>query len=201
MASPPPSVLLISCRSQQLLGRGSIQCHWRELRQWRTTWPRNSSRGPLAGPHHLHLRGVFSLKRRVIHVLQRLCEHGLYPKAEKCELHKVELSFLSYHIGPPGVAMETTKVAVVLQWPESRSTMELQCFLGFANFYHRVICNFSSVTVPLSDLLKLAKQKAITLNPEAWGTFKHLKGVFTSAPILKLPVLSQRHGKPEKLSP
>lgn len=53
-------------------------------------------------------------------VLQCLCVHGLYAKAEKCKFHQRQFSFLSYHLGPQGVGMEDSKLAGVDGRPESR---------------------------------------------------------------------------------
>lgn len=39
-------------------------------------------------------------------VLQKLREHRLYMKAEKCLFHQTEISFLGYRICPEGVKME-----------------------------------------------------------------------------------------------
>lgn len=42
----------------------------------------------------------------VCQVLERLIQHNLFAKVEKCEFHKTEISYLGYRIGPKGVAME-----------------------------------------------------------------------------------------------
>lgn len=62
-------------------------------------------------------------------VLARLLHHHLYAKAEKCEFHKTEISFLGYRI-----AMEQDKLSVVTTWPVPWSVRELQQFLSFADF-------------------------------------------------------------------
>ncbi|KAI7795689.1 hypothetical protein IRJ41_003218 [Triplophysa rosa] len=74
-------------------------------------------------------------------VLQRLIEHQLYAKVEKCEFHQTSTSFLGY-------------VKAVLDWPQLSTLKELQQLLGFANFYRRFIRNFSAVAAPLTSLTK-----------------------------------------------
>jgi len=61
----------------------------------------------------------------------------------------------------------------------------VQAFIGFVNFYHRFIQDFSTIAQPLFDL---------TQSDHAWnwGTkkqeaFEHLKMVVTTAPILASP--------------
>uniref|UniRef100_A0A3B1ID85 Gypsy retrotransposon integrase-like protein 1 n=1 Tax=Astyanax mexicanus TaxID=7994 RepID=A0A3B1ID85_ASTMX len=152
-------------------------------------------------------------------VLRRLLDHQLYVKAEKCEFHVQELSFLGYTIRPGGVSMNSDKVKAVVDWPRPRTVKELQRFLGFSNFYRRFIRGFSAVAAPLTSLLK-GNSKALNWSSAADGAFQELKDRFTSAPILKHPnpelpfevevdasdtgvgaVLSQRSGTPPKLHP
>lgn len=59
-------------------------------------------------------------------VLQRLIEHQLYAKAEKCEFHQTTTSFLGYIISQKGVAMDERKVKAVLDWPQPTTLKELQ---------------------------------------------------------------------------
>lgn len=103
--------------------------------------------------------------------------------------------------------------------PTPTTVKELQCFLGFTNFYQQFIRSFSSVTTPLTALLKKVP-KCLQWNPEAEKSFTLLKTAFLSSPILKCPdsmkpfivevdafesgvraVLSQHFGKKPKLHP
>ncbi|KAI2668774.1 Transposon Tf2-9 polyprotein [Labeo rohita] len=90
----------------------------------------------------------------VAEVLQRLREHQLYLKAEKCSFHQRSVQFLGYVIDHHGVRMDEGKVDAVVSWPKPNTIKELQRFLGFANFYHRFIQGFSHITNPLTNLLK-----------------------------------------------
>ncbi len=69
-------------------------------------------------------------------VLRRLIDHA---KIEKYEFHQTLTSFLGYIISADGVAMDEKKINSVLNWPTPKTTKDLQCFLGFANFYRRFI--------------------------------------------------------------
>lgn len=68
-------------------------------------------------------------------VLQRLRDHNLYTKGEKCEFHQTKVKFLGYVIQPGEVAMDGQKITAIMEWPPPRTLKELQCFLGFGNFY------------------------------------------------------------------
>ncbi|KAI2647957.1 Transposon Tf2-9 polyprotein [Labeo rohita] len=158
-------------------------------------------------------------RNHVLQVLQRLREHQLFLKLEKCEFHQSSVSFLGYVISGDGVRMEQSKVSVVSQWKEPISIKDLQRFLGFANFYRRFIKNFSLLTTPRTALLKGTK-KTLQWNSNAREAFHNLKQAFTSSPVLQHPdpnkpfvvevdaadtgvgaVLSQWSGEPLALHP
>ncbi|KAL0149180.1 hypothetical protein M9458_055514, partial [Cirrhinus mrigala] len=119
----------------------------------------------------------------VAEVLQKLREHQLYLKAEKCSFHLPSVQFLGYCIDHQGVRMDERKVSAVVSWPEPTTIKELQRFLGFANFYRPA------------------------------EAFHSLKSAFTQAPLLThpdpdLPFVVEvdasttgYHGTPKKLSP
>ncbi|KAL0156943.1 hypothetical protein M9458_048189, partial [Cirrhinus mrigala] len=152
-------------------------------------------------------------------VLQRLIAHQLYAKEEKCEFHQGKVSFLGYVISSEGVAMDKKKVNAVLNWPRPATLKELQRFLGFANFYRRLIRHFSTVAAPLTAMIKRGTTRLSWTQP-ALQAFNDLRRRFSSAPILHHPdpdkpfivevdasstgvgaVLSQRQGDPPKMYP
>lgn len=80
--------------------------------------------------------------------------------------------------------MDQKRVKAVLKWAPSKTVKELQRFLGFANFYRQIICNYSTIEAPLTSILKGAK-KQLTWNDAAESAFQRLKQAFTTAPFLK----------------
>lgn len=89
----------------------------------------------------------------ICEVLQRLISLQLYMKAEKCV--SSDCQFLFGILDWPGGTENAGWVGKgVRQWPMPKSVRELQWFWGFAHFYQRLICNFSSVAVPLTAFLK-----------------------------------------------
>ena len=70
----------------------------------------------------------------------------------------------------------------VSDWPVPKSRVELQRFLGFANFYRRFIRNFGQVAAPLTALTSV--KTWFKWSVSAQGAFDLLKNRFTSAPIL-----------------
>ncbi|KAL0150076.1 hypothetical protein M9458_054735, partial [Cirrhinus mrigala] len=167
----------------------------------------------------IYSRSEAEHRHHVVEVLQKLREHQLYLKAEKCSFHQPSIHFLGYIIDRHGVRMDEGKVEAVISWPEPKSIKELQRFLGFANFYRRFIKGYSQITSSITNLLK-GHPKTLTWTPDASKAFKNLKKAFTQAPLLTHPdpdlpfvvevdasttgvgaVLSQHHGTPARLHP
>lgn len=71
-------------------------------------------------------------------------------------------------------------------WPQPSSIKELQLFIGFGNFYHKCIVNFSQMASPITSLLR-NPPKSLSWSPAATEAFQQLKEAFCTAPILKHP--------------
>src|SRR5215813_8420998 len=118
-------------------------------------------------------------------VLERLQEHKLFLKPEKCEFEKTSIEYLGLIVSQGHMSMDPVKVAGVKDWPAPTNKKEVQSFVGFINFYRRFIKDFSHHARPLFDLTK----KDVTWH---WGeaeqdSFLKLKELITSAPVLIFP--------------
>ena len=116
-------------------------------------------------------------------VLAKLKEHKLAISVTKSVFHQESVEFLGYIVATNGVTLSARKVESIKNWKPPQSIMEVQIFIGFANFYRRFIDNFSSLVAPLTALTK----KGITFYFDAncERAFKRLKTAFTTAPILR----------------
>ena len=79
---------------------------------------------------------------------------GLFAKPEKCEFETTKIAFLGFVISQDGVFIDPDKVSAVMDWETPTCIRDVQCFLGFANFYRRFIEEFSRTRTPLYNLLK-----------------------------------------------
>jgi hypothetical protein len=118
-------------------------------------------------------------------VLDRMREHKLYLRPEKCEFEKTRIEYLGVIISHNKVEMDQVKIAGVADWPTPSNKKEVQSFVGFVNFYRHFIPGFSHHTCALFDLT----MKDIRF---IWGlpqedSFMKLKELVTSAPVLVLP--------------
>ncbi len=134
----------------------------------------------------IYSRSLAEHRRHIAEVLQQLRKFNLYLKAEKCTFHQPTVHFLGYIINSGGIRMVERKVEAISSWPLPTTIKELQRFLGFSHFYRRFIANYSTITSPLTDLLK-GKAKSLSWNPVATEAFNTLKKAFTSAPLLVHP--------------
>src|SRR6266540_1592504 len=120
--------------------------------------------------------------KHVKEVLRHLCKHGLFARAKKCKFHSEQVEYLGYILSPKGLSMDQAKVKVIQDWPKPRKVKDVQSFLGFANFYHRFVFNYSDIVVPLTRLT--CKGIAFQFTDKACTAFTMLKEAFTTAPVL-----------------
>ena len=115
-------------------------------------------------------------------VLKHLHKTGLYAKAEKCKFYSKLVEYLKYILSSFGLTISDNKVKIIQDWPESKKVKDIQFFLGFANFYHQFIFNYSNIIIPLTCLT----QKDISWKFDSFchDAFNFLKKAFTSTSIL-----------------
>jgi hypothetical protein len=83
----------------------------------------------------IYSKNVEEHEEHVKLVLQKLRDAGLYAKAEKCVFHQPQVEFLGYIISNEGLSMDPKKIEAITNWLTPRTVRDVQCFLGFANFY------------------------------------------------------------------
>ncbi|MBW0592592.1 hypothetical protein O181_132307 [Austropuccinia psidii MF-1] len=119
-------------------------------------------------------------------ILSRLRANNLFAKASKCIFNVSSVEYIGYVVSSEGLKMDQANIQKILNWPPPRNLKALQSFLGFANFYHHFIKNYSKIS-SLTSLIK--KDSCFPLNEEALSQFHQLKEAFTTAPILLYPPL------------
>jgi len=88
--------------------------------------------------------------QHVKEVLKYLYKAGLYTKAEKCEFYSKLVEYLGYILSPSGLTMSDNKVKIIQDRLEPKKVKNIQFFLGFANFYHQFIFNYSDIVILLT---------------------------------------------------
>ena len=138
----------------------------------------------------IYLRNKKGYREHGYKILAKLKEAGLYVKVEKGKFNIEKTTFLGFIISADSIEMDPAKINAILDWKTPNSVKDIQCFLGFANFYWRFIHKYSNLCQPLFNLLckpkKPLKNTALFVwSPDCERVFNELMTAFTSAPILR----------------
>lgn len=127
-------------------------------------------------------------------VFNRLAEHGLKLRPNKCHLFQEEVIYLGHKVSGKGTEPDPGKVAAVEQFPVPDNAKTLLSFLGLAGFYRKYIKNFSKIAAPLTYLTAgyTKKKPSVKLPPYIWtancqAAFETLKEKLIGAEILGYP--------------
>ena len=115
-------------------------------------------------------------------VLDKLISVRLYCKASKCKFFKDEIKLLGVTVNKHGFGLEDTKVTDMQNWPVLMNLKMLKGFIGFCNFYHQFLKNFSIIAQPLHELDK--KGVDWKWGEEQQKAFNKLKEAILSEPCL-----------------
>ena len=78
-------------------------------------------------------------------MLEKLKEHHLYLKPEKCIFEQQKIKFLGVILKNSMVQMDPAKVKGVADWTPPQNVTDVHSFLGFTGFYHYFILNYSLI--------------------------------------------------------
>jgi hypothetical protein len=122
-------------------------------------------------------------------VLDRLQECGLRLKKDKFHLMLNEITYLGFSISASGISPTKEKVKALQEAKHPTNVLELQSFIGTANFLRRFIPSFAELMSPLYDLLH--KNSKWTWGTSQETAFNKIKTFLCSEVLL-------RHYNPEK---
>ncbi|SLM35926.1 gag-pol polyprotein [Lasallia pustulata] len=122
--------------------------------------------------------------RHVRMVLKRLEERDLPVKLSKCEFHKHKIAFLGYIVSTEGIGPDPKKLESIRDWPKPENVKDVQAFLGLANYYRKLIKNFSDGAGPLTDLTK--KDVPFHFGDRELKSFNLIKERLCSADVLAI---------------
>ncbi len=115
-------------------------------------------------------------------VLQTLKKVDLRIKSEKSEFHVQSVQFLRFIVTSQSLRMNSKKIEAVTTWSTSKSKIEVQFFLEFANFYRRFIERYFRIVSSLTNLTK--KNISFVWTEKAEEAFEKLKKLFISQSVL-----------------
>src|ERR1700712_3698295 len=105
-------------------------------------------------------------------------------KPSKCEFHQEETEYLGLIVNRNGVKTDLVKTQAIWEWTTPKSKKDIQCFLGFCNFYRRFIDGFSRTAKQLYERTEKKHD-----NKWEWGNreqeaFDKMRKKLTTAPVL-----------------
>ena len=145
-------------------------------------------------------------------VFKKLAIAGLKLKPSKCFFFKEEIDYLGHLVSWKGVATSPKKIEAVTKWPVPQTVYDVRSFLGFVEYYRRLIRDFIKISKPIREVItglenqskRVAKKTLINWSEAAQSAFEVLKELCVNAPILafpdyKLPFILQTDSSTEGL--
>jgi len=122
-------------------------------------------------------------RKDVSTIHEAIRQSGMKVKPSKCLFHQGQTEYLGFIIGQEGVKTDPVKTQAIWDWTAPKKIKEIQCFLGFCNFYRRFIEGFSQTARPL-----YARTKKECIGNWEWGekeqkAFNELRTKLTTAPV------------------
>ena len=118
-------------------------------------------------------------------VLQRLQNLDLFLRLAKCSFNQTSVEFLGLIISKGELCMNLVKLKAIQDWLVPQLIRDTQKFLGFCNFYHCFVQDYSTITCPLFDLTKKTTPWNWTI--DYTQSFKKLRQTMITSPVLILP--------------
>jgi len=114
-------------------------------------------------------------------VLDKCIENNLVLSYEKCHFIVSQGIVQDHIIFEKGIQVDPAKLNVISQLPYPSSVREVRSFLGYARFYRLFIKNFSTIALPLSNLLQ--KDVSFDFGEGCKEAFDSLKASLVTLPI------------------
>ena len=104
---------------------------------------------------------------------------------KKCVFGATSVTYLGFQISEAGVAPANDKVIAVRSFTPPTNLKEVRAFIGFCNYFRRMVPNFSRRAGPLISMTKLnSGWKSGPLPKEALGSFEDMKQALSSCPVV-----------------
>ena len=120
---------------------------------------------------------------RLKRVLETVSKSGLKLNYQKCQFRKRELIYFGHVIGVDGIKPAPEKVRALEDMPAPKNLDDLRRVLGTMNYLGRFVPNMSTLTKPMSDLLKA--DGAWDWGPHQEQAFQRCKDILTRVPNLQ----------------
>ena len=115
----------------------------------------------------------------------RMRKYNLKFNIKKCVFGADQVAYLGFQISKDGVSPATDKVAAVQKFQPPTTMKEVRAFIGFCNYFRRMVSNFSRIASPLIAMTKKnCVWKSGPLPDQALQSFNTLKQTLCSSPVI-----------------
>ena len=106
-------------------------------------------------------------------------------KLSKCSFMQREVKFLGFVVGNGQLRTDPGKVSAIRDWTVPTTVKHVRSFLGFCNYFKRMIPGYSEIAEPLQRLTK--KDVSFEWSTGCELAFNKFKDILCSDPVIKLP--------------
>ncbi|KMQ85932.1 hypothetical protein RF55_15252 [Lasius niger] len=117
-------------------------------------------------------------------VLQILKKYNFELNYQKCKFLRKKIQFLGYVITAEGITLSPRHTEAVQNYKFPKDKLQLQRFLGLANYFRKFIKNFALKVKVLQNLIK--KGVEFKFDETCINAFNNIKSELTSYPVLRL---------------
>lgn len=118
-------------------------------------------------------------------VMEKLAKYNIKINPDKCRWFAEKIKLLGYVISSQGIEMDKEKINIILNAKAPTNVKQLQQFVGFPNYYRKLIEGFANIAAPLYNLMR--KDVKWEWTKECQDAFDTLKQCMVSQPILRHP--------------
>ena len=116
---------------------------------------------------------------------ERLSSAMLTVNLAKSEFGCARVNYLGHIVGQGQVKPIDAKISAISSFPKPENKKQLMRFLGMSGYYRKFCPNFSSISEPLTQLLR--KNVKFVWSNGCDKAFEELKAILESAPVLAAP--------------
>ncbi|GFN84509.1 Pol polyprotein [Plakobranchus ocellatus] len=125
-------------------------------------------------------------------LLVLLRRHGLHVNPSKVSIGSSSVEFLGHMVISGILVPVQKKMDKIPQLSVPVKMKEFRSLLGLVNYYRHFIAKFSSISAPLSDLLRKGTPEKVHWTPRYDQSLAEIKRFFSSPPILVFHICRKR---------
>lgn len=124
--------------------------------------------------------------RMLERVADKLIEGEIKISRPKSKFCMRSIKYLGHILDEEGIKPDPEKIEPIMSYPTPKTVKEVRRLLGMVGWYRRFIKDFSTITAPITELLKKDKVKFVWTGGAA-KALENLKRALVTTPILATP--------------